>query len=149
MAYQQDSNNDLGLNLTGRTLRVYWYLVQNKGPHGRLEVQRGTKLSSASLAEYHLKKLVGMGLVEKNVHREYAICRTVQIGVMRFYTMYRSNMIPRFLLYISFYVTMLFATMAFFSNLSLSSAFLITAVIAFGIITSLVESIILLRSTPN
>jgi len=149
MAHQEDSNNDLELNLTGRTLRVYWYLLQNKGPHGRLEVQRGTKLSSSSLAEYHLKKLVGMGLVEKNVHGEYAICKTVQVGVMRFYAMYKSNMIPRFLLYISFYITMLVAFLLFFNNLPLSGVFLITAILVFAITTSLAESVILLKATPN
>lgn len=149
MTRREDSEDNTELDLTGRTLRVYWYLLQNKAPLGRLEVQRGTNLSSASLAEYHLKKLIGMGLVEKNMHGEYAVCKTVQVGIMRFYTIYRSNVIPRFLLYISFYVTMLFATLAFFNDLSLSSVFLITTVLAFGIITSLVESIILLRSTPN
>ncbi len=149
MSDPEESLNAIELDLTGRTLSVYWYLLQSKEPLGRLEVQRGVKLSSASLAEYHLKKLIAMGLVEKNVHGEYAICRTVQVGVMRFYTIIRSNMIPRFLLYISFYVSILVALLVLFNNIPQSSMFLIVAILIFGIGTSIFESVILVRTSPN
>ncbi|MFW9933440.1 MAG: hypothetical protein ACFFDR_12385 [Candidatus Thorarchaeota archaeon] len=149
MADQEDSKNDIELDLAGRTLRVYWYMLQNKEPLGRLEIQRGTKLSSASLAEYHLRKLIGMGLVEKNIYGEYVISRTVQVGVMRFYMIFRSNMIPRFLLYISFYISILIALLVFFNNIPQSIMFLIVTILAFGIISSLIESVILWKTSPT
>lgn len=149
MKNQEDSQNDIELDLTGRTLRVYWHILQSKEPLGRLEVQRRAKLSSASLAEYHLKKLIAMGLVDKNPHGEYTICRTVQVGVMRFYTIFRSNMIPRFFLYISFYISVLAALLVFFNNIPQSSMFLISAILIFGIGTSIFETVILMRTSPN
>ncbi|MHA1637741.1 MAG: hypothetical protein ACTSUO_03350 [Candidatus Thorarchaeota archaeon] len=142
-------SEDLELGLTGRTLRVYWYMLQNREPLRRRDIQRGTQLSSASLAEYHLKKLVGMGLAEQNAIGEYFICKTVQLGVMRFYFVFMSNLIPRFVLYITFYVTALISVLLFFGSLPLPSLVLILAILVFGIVTSAIESVILWKSSPR
>jgi predicted DNA-binding transcriptional regulator len=145
----ETGNEDLELGLTGRTMRVYWYMLQNREPLGRRDIQRGVNLSSASLAEYHLKKLVGMGLAEKNAMGEYYIYKTVQLGVMRFYLIFMSSLIPRFVLYITFYVTALILVLVFFSSLPLPALILILSILIFGIVTSLIESIILWKSSPR
>jgi predicted transcriptional regulator len=46
--------------IRGNTLRVYLHLVKN-GPCELRDVQRGVGLSSASLASYHLGKLIASG----------------------------------------------------------------------------------------
>lgn len=51
--------------LGGTTLRVYRYLYKTGKPLGIHDVQRGLGLSSASLAEYHLKKLLRDGLIRE------------------------------------------------------------------------------------
>jgi len=107
------SEQDLDLSLTGRTLRVYWFLLKVKEPVNRKDVQRGVKLSSASLAEYHLKKLIELGLVEKQLHGDYVVTKIVRVGVTRFYDIF----------------------------------FLVICVILFGLVTSIFELIILLKST--
>lgn len=145
----ESENEDLELELKGRTMRVYWYMLQNREPLGRRDIQRGTRLSSASLAEYHLKKLVGMGLAEQNTMGEYYICKTVQLGVMRFYWVFMSNLIPRFVLYITFYVTTLIMVLSFFGSLPLPSLVLILVILTFGIVTSAIESVILWKASPK
>jgi DNA-binding transcriptional ArsR family regulator len=55
------TDNPLG----GTTLRVYRYLYKTGKPLGIHDVQRGLGLSSASVAEYHLKKLLRDGLIRE------------------------------------------------------------------------------------
>jgi hypothetical protein len=52
--------------LGGTTLRVYRYLYKTGRPLGIHDVQRGLGLSSASVAEYHLKKLLRDGLIRED-----------------------------------------------------------------------------------
>lgn len=52
-------------NLSGTTLKVYRYIYRNGSPIGIREIQRGIGLSSPSVAEYHVRKLVEMGLVRE------------------------------------------------------------------------------------
>ncbi len=52
--------------LGGTTLRVYRYLYKTGKPLGIHDVQRGLGLSSASVAEYHLKKLLRDGLIRED-----------------------------------------------------------------------------------
>lgn len=49
----------------GTTLRVYWTVARAGRPIRLSDVQREARLSSASLAAYHLRKLIGMGLVRE------------------------------------------------------------------------------------
>src|SRR5271167_432446 len=55
-----------GNPLGGTTLRVYRYLYKTGKPQGIHDVQRGLGLSSASVAEYHLKKLLRDGLIRED-----------------------------------------------------------------------------------
>jgi len=141
------SEQDLDLSLTGRTLRVYWFLLKVKEPVNRKDVQRGVKLSSASLAEYHLKKLIELGLVEKQLHGDYVVTKIVRVGVTRFYINIRNSLIPRFALYSSFYLVILVCSLFFLANFPPDIFFLVICVILFGLVTSIFELIILLKST--
>jgi len=146
---ESESTLDLELILTGRTLRVYWFLLKMKKPVGRTDVQRGVKLSSVSLVEYHLKKLVRSGLVEQNSFGDYYIEKIVRVGVTRFYSRFRDSFIPRFALYLTFYFVILVLASFLLRNLSIEIAFLIYSIVIFGILTSTFELINLLRATPS
>jgi hypothetical protein len=52
--------------LTGTTLRVYRYIFTRSEAPGIHDVQRGLELSSASVAEYHIKKLLDNGLIRES-----------------------------------------------------------------------------------
>jgi hypothetical protein len=57
------NRNKLVSNLTGRTLMIYFVLL-NKKSIGVRELQRHLDLSSPSVAKYHLEKLVNLHLAE-------------------------------------------------------------------------------------
>ncbi|MGI0078588.1 MAG: winged helix-turn-helix domain-containing protein [Nitrososphaerales archaeon] len=60
------SDKKRGSTLTGTTLRVYRYLYRNGRALGVRDIQRGLGLSSPSVADYHVKKLLEMGLVKES-----------------------------------------------------------------------------------
>jgi hypothetical protein len=51
--------------LTGTTLRVYRYLYRAGKPCGIHDIQRGLRLSSSSVALYHVRKLLAAGLIKE------------------------------------------------------------------------------------
>jgi predicted transcriptional regulator len=52
-------------DIRGNTLKVYLYLLKH-GPSELKDIQRGLNLSSASLASYHLGKLLETGFVKQD-----------------------------------------------------------------------------------
>lgn len=52
--------------LKGTTLKVYRYLFKLGGPAGIRDIQRALGLSSSSVAEYHVKKLLQSGLIRED-----------------------------------------------------------------------------------
>lgn len=49
--------------LKGTTLRVYRFMLKQRKPVGISEIQRALGLSSSSVSEYHVKKLLRLGLI--------------------------------------------------------------------------------------
>jgi hypothetical protein len=66
--------------LEGKTLNVYSFVVKEGKPVGPREVMRGVNLSSPSVAYWHLQKLEGRGLLEKNKYGEYVVKEKVNIS---------------------------------------------------------------------
>ncbi|MHB1868732.1 MAG: hypothetical protein ACYCPP_07285 [Nitrososphaerales archaeon] len=100
-----------GADLKGNTLRVYTYLfkVQRSGVR---EAQRSLGFKSASLAQYHLDKLVDMGLATKDEGGNYFLAREIKIEALEAFLKIGSYLIPRFVLY-SVILTMLFVYFIF------------------------------------
>jgi predicted DNA-binding transcriptional regulator len=89
----------LDTDLKGNTLKVYTYIfrVQRAGIR---EVQRTLGLKSASLAQYHLDKLVEMGLATRdNISGEYMLAREIKVESLEKFLKVGTHMVPRFLLY--------------------------------------------------
>ncbi len=94
--------------LKGKTLIVYWYLLQQPSRSvGVREVQRALNLSSPSIAVHHLEKLEELGLVRKKPTGEYVLEEEVKIGILRFFTRMGRFMVPRYLFYSVLFTTML------------------------------------------
>jgi hypothetical protein len=87
-----------GEDLKGNTLRVYTYLfkVQRSGIR---EAQRQLGFKSASLAQYHLDKLVDLGLAIKDESGDYLLAKEVKIEALEQFFKIGSYIIPRFILY--------------------------------------------------
>jgi len=96
--------------LKGKTLLVYWYLLQQPTHTvGVREVQRALGFSSPSIAVHHLEKLQDLGLTQKKGTGEYVLEEEVKIGILRFFTRMGRFLVPRYLFYSVLFSTMLTA----------------------------------------
>jgi DNA-binding transcriptional ArsR family regulator len=88
--------------LRGTTLEVYRFLVKSSKPVGVREVQRALKLSSPSVATYHISKLEDAGLLKRQeggfTVDKYLLENSIKIS--RF-------LIPRYFFYSVFAVAVL------------------------------------------
>jgi hypothetical protein len=103
----QQDEEVIASDLKGNTLRVYWHLLRNsQNPAGPREVQRELGFSSPALADYHLNKLVTLGLVEKE-RGEYHLVREVDVGVLKQFIRLGTVILPRYTLYATLFTTLL------------------------------------------
>jgi len=118
------SDLDLEVKLKGTTLRVYWHLVKTGSATSARGLQRKLHLSSPSVAVYHLDKLIHMGLVWKNASGDYEVKKTVGVGALRSFVKVSGLMVPRYLFYTAFFLTLLVVFMLrYFQPLSLQGIF--------------------------
>jgi predicted DNA-binding transcriptional regulator len=96
--------------LKGKTLIVYWYLLQQPTHSvGIREVQRALGFSSPSIAVHHLEKLQDLGLIRKKGTGEYVLQEEVKVGILSFFTRMGRFLVPRYLFYSVLFSTMLTA----------------------------------------
>ncbi len=69
-------------SLRGTTLKVYRFMLKSRTPLGIHDVQRGLGLSSASVAQYHIRKLLSLRLVREEGDG-YVVDRVVLDNVVR------------------------------------------------------------------
>jgi predicted DNA-binding transcriptional regulator len=135
--------------LKGKTIIVYWYLLQQPTHTvGVRQVQRALGFSSPSIAVHHLGKLEDLGLVRKKVTGEYVLEEEVKVGILRFFTRMGRFLVPRYLFYSVLFSTMLTAYLIL-TTLGQTTPSLYA--VMFGSITSLifwVETIRLWRTKP-
>ena len=86
--------------LKGLTLRVYRFILKNDKPVGIREVQRALRLSSPTLALYHMNKLEEAGFIRKE-SGGYVADRILLENFIRL----RRILIPRQFFYTVFFLT--------------------------------------------
>ena len=91
------------------------------------EVQRALKLSSPSVAEYHIKKLLRAGLVQEK-EGGYSVDRVVFENVIRI----RRMVIPFQVTYLSFFLSTLTILVAFLRPPSVTSLYFFALVVNVG-----------------
>jgi hypothetical protein len=111
-------NNELERKLQGRTLRVYMYLQRKKAPSGIREVQRDLGLSSPSVADYQIEKLVELGLAARDEYGRVFVTRHVRVKALESYVSVGQFLVPR----LAFYATIFTAVTVFYLITSLGSA---------------------------
>jgi hypothetical protein len=89
---------------TGTTLKVYRAIIRAGKPIRISEVQRDIGLSTPSLAQYHINKLLDMGLV-KEEGNGYVVDKVVIENVIKI----RSRLIPFQTSYVLFFLLTLVA----------------------------------------
>jgi hypothetical protein len=100
LASEKLSEDKLFSELRGNTLSVYWYfLTRRRNPIGVREVQRALHFSSSSTADYHLKKLIGLGLIDKDSFGNYKVKRVVKVGIISAFLFVGRFVFPKHLIY--------------------------------------------------
>ena len=100
-----------GVKLAGNTLRVYTYIFKVKKSSIK-DVQVGVGLNSPALAQYHLEKLVSLGLAKReDMTGEYVLVKEVKVETLEQFLKIGAYIVPRLLLY----AVMLTVVIAYFT----------------------------------
>ncbi|MHA2288714.1 MAG: hypothetical protein ACXABG_07995 [Promethearchaeota archaeon] len=98
-------------NLTGRTLMIYFVLL-NKKTIGVRELQRHLDLSSPSVAKYHLEKLVELHLVE-NKNGIYHLDRKADLPLLTSWVLIGKILLPKVIFAAIFFTTLFIGYLIF------------------------------------
>lgn len=135
--------------LKGKTLLVYWYVLQQPTHAvGVREVQRALGFSSPSIAVHHLEKLQDLGLIGKKGTGEYVLEGEVKVGILRFFTRMGRFLVPRYFFYSVLFSTMLIAYLTLCTTGQIAPSLY---AVMFGLIASLIfwlETARLWRAKP-
>lgn len=101
--------------LRGTTLKVYLFMVKHGKPVGIREVQKALKLSSPSLAAYHLSKLEEADLLKRE-GGDYIVNKVLLENMIKI----RHMLIPRYFFYSLFAVLALIVELTFLRPPSLT-----------------------------
>jgi hypothetical protein len=135
--------------LKGKTLLVYWYLIQQTShTAGVREIQRSLGFSSPSIAVHHLEKLQDLGLVNKKGTGEYVLEEEVKVGILRFFTRMGRFLVPRYLFYSVLFTTMLAAYLGLCFIVQVLPSFYAVTFAALASLFFWIETIRLWRSKP-
>ena len=96
-------NSDLENKLQGRTLSVYLYLQKKRQPSGIRELQRDLGLSSPSVAEYQIEKLVEMQLASRDDYGRVYVTKNVRVKALQSYVNIGHFTVPRLAFYASIF----------------------------------------------
>jgi len=111
--------------LSGTTLKIYRYLYRQGGsPAGFHEIQRGCRLSSPSVAQYHVKKLLDVGLI-KEVDSGYVVDRVLFENMIRI----RKSIVPMQLTFMVFFISTLVLLLTLLRPNSLTATYFFSVTI--------------------
>jgi hypothetical protein len=122
--------------LKGTTLRVYRYILKSKNPVGIHDVQRGLGLSSSSVAQYHVRKLLSLGLIREDGNG-YVIDKIIFANVIRF----RRTAIPSQAALVAFFAGSLTVMLTVLRPATPTSTYLYALVaISIGLLAAMYET---------
>jgi len=131
---------------TSREIRyAHLFKVQRSGVR---ETQRSLGFKSASLAQYHLERLVDLGLATKDETGNYFFAKEIKIEALEQFLKIGTYLIPRFVLY-SVVLTILFVYFIFAVGGVISSISVLACIFAFaGMSITWYETIRAWRRSP-
>ena len=120
--------------LSGTTYRVYKFVFKAPKPVGVYDIQRGLHLSSPSVAQYHTKKLLQLGLIREEPEG-FVVDKNVFENMVRI----RRMAIPVQVAYVGFFVIILGALLTLLRPQTVTSAYFV------GLFSSLVALLIFVQ----
>ena len=104
-------SKDIINNLSGTRLQIVQCLIKCENHTlGVRDIQRQLGLSSVSLADYHLTKLIEMKLVEKTKTNKYRLIQLLPVGEFENHILVNKKLIPKHSFYLAFLSTFLIAS---------------------------------------
>jgi hypothetical protein len=111
--------------VTGRTLRVFLYLAR-KGASELRDVQKDLGFSTASLASYHLGKLMEAGYVAQNEHGQYSVTKDSEKALLEGYSRVGALLVPQ----LFFFAVLFTGLVGFFALMSFLNASYVRLLVA-------------------
>jgi len=139
--YDVLTNEEIDSLLKGKTQRVYFYMLRHLRPLGMREIQRGSGLSSPSLAIYHLNKLKNLSLIDVDEDGQYYVVQEFKAGLLRLFAGSGRFLVPRYFFYSVFYTAVLIGVVVFIPTFLNSAGLLLIAVLIFATLTSWRETL--------
>jgi hypothetical protein len=96
------TGNSSAPTIRGNTVRVYLFVLRN-GPCELRDVQRALKLSTPSLAFYHLSRLIQAGNVNRTEDGKYIVVTDISADLLDDYVKFGRRIIPQL-----FFLTLIF-----------------------------------------
>jgi predicted DNA-binding transcriptional regulator len=123
-ALLKEADKPSDTRLSGSTYKVYRYMLKQGRPVGISDVQKGMGLSSPSVSQYHLKKLVRLGLI-KEEQGGYLVDKVVLENVIRI----RRVSVPVQTAYVAFFGVTLFILLVFLRPATINSLYFFAVVV--------------------
>lgn len=86
-------------NISTVTWNVYLYILTSREPVGVREVWRELKLSSPSLAQYHINRLLEFGMITQNSEGKYLASDERRVETLKGFILLYGKLIPRLVFY--------------------------------------------------
>jgi hypothetical protein len=99
--------------LSGVIWDVYLFILTSNEPVGVRDVWRGLKLSSPSLAQYHINNLLEMKLIGQAKDGRYKAEEKSSLEVLRNFVLLRGRLISRMIFYAAFTLGLLLVYLLF------------------------------------
>jgi hypothetical protein len=101
---------------TGKTLKVYLYLLKHS-PAELRDIQHALNLSSASLASYHIGKLLETGYAKQDEYGKYSATKEAADKILEGYSKIGPTVVPQlFFFSLLFTILIAFFTIATYSG---------------------------------
>ena len=98
--------------IRGNTLKVYLYLLKH-GPSELRAIQRALNFSSASLASYHVGKLLETGYAKQDEYGKYSAVKEVSDRILEGYSKIGPAVVPQL-----FFFSLLFTILVVFFSIA-------------------------------
>ena len=86
-------------SVTGTTRRVYLYILSSRTPVGVRDVWRGLDLSSPSLAQYHINKLLELKLIAVDQFGKIQVNSQTKLYLLQNFLFFRGKVVPRLVIF--------------------------------------------------
>jgi hypothetical protein len=86
-------------NISATTWNVYLYILTSREPVGVRDVWRELKLSTPSLAQYHVNKLLELNMIIQTREGKYVASEEKRVEALRSFVLLYGKLIPRLVFY--------------------------------------------------